>query len=104
VFDDSARTVAGLFGVQAGLLIYGATHAAQMSRALNSRDVIGQAKGIVMERFGVEGDQAFEMLVRSSQDSNIKLVDIARWLTTSAGRQQARVGSDRLHPPAEDQN
>jgi hypothetical protein len=93
-----------LFGVQAGLLLYGATHAAQMSRALDTRDVIGQAKGILMERFGVEGDQAFQMLVRSSQDTNIKLADVARWLTTSASRQQARAGTDRLHPPAGAQN
>jgi hypothetical protein len=103
-FDDSARTIAGLFGVQAGLLLYGVDHAAQMSRALDTRDVIGQAKGILMERFGVEGDQAFQMLVRSSQDTNIKLADVARWLTTSAGRQQARAGGDRLHPPADAEN
>jgi hypothetical protein len=103
-FDDSARTIAGLFGVQAGLLLYGANHAAQMSRALDTRDVIGQAKGILMERFGVEGDQAFQMLVRTSQDTNIKLAAVARWLTTSAGRQQARAGTDRLHPPAGDQS
>jgi len=100
-FDDSARTIAGLFGVQAGLLLYGADHAAQMSRALGTRDVIGQAKGILMERFGVEGDQAFQMLVRSSQDTNIKLADVARWLTSGAGRQQARADGERLRPPAD---
>jgi AmiR/NasT family two-component response regulator len=75
-----------------------------MSRALDTRDVIGQAKGILMERFGVEGDQAFQMLVRTSQDTNTKLAAVARWLTTSAGRQQTPAGGARLHPPAEDQN
>jgi hypothetical protein len=91
-FDDSARTIAGLFGVQAGLLLYGVNHAAQLSRALDTRDVIGQAKGILMERFGVEGDQAFQMLVQSSQNTNVKLVDVSRWLTTGAGRPQTRPG------------
>lgn len=54
-----------------------------------------------MERFGVEGDQAFQMLVRSSQDTNIKLAHVARWLTSGAGRRQARAGGERLHPPAD---
>jgi hypothetical protein len=44
--------------------------------------------------FGVDGDHAFQMLVRSSQDTNIKLADVARWLTTSAGRQQARADGE----------
>jgi hypothetical protein len=44
------------------------------------------------------------MLVRSSQDTNIKLADVARWLTTSAGRQQARADGARLHPPADAEN
>ncbi|MBW0104377.1 GAF and ANTAR domain-containing protein [Pseudonocardia sp. KRD291] len=84
-FDSHARTVAGLFGVQAALLLYGAEHAANLGAALGSRDMIGQAKGILMERFDVDGDQAFQMLVRSSQDTNVKLVDVARWLVTERG-------------------
>ncbi|MBP2371929.1 GAF and ANTAR domain-containing protein [Pseudonocardia parietis] len=85
-FNEVSRTIAGLFSVQAALLLYGAEHAAHMQQALGSRDVIGQAKGILMERFDVDGDRAFEMLVRSSQDTNIKLVDVAQWLTSAEGR------------------
>jgi len=80
-FDESARTTAGLFGLQAALLLYGVNHARQLGNALASRDLIGQAKGILMERFRVNGEQAFRMLVSSSQDTNIKLVEVARWLT-----------------------
>jgi hypothetical protein len=80
-FDESARTTAGLFGLQAALLVYGANHARQLGQALASRDLIGQAKGILMERFRVNSEQAFRMLVSSSQNTNIKLVDVARWLT-----------------------
>ena len=80
-FDESARTTAGLFGLQAALLLYGANHARQLGQALESRDLIGQAKGILMERFRVTSEQAFRMLVSSSQNTNIKLVEVARWLT-----------------------
>lgn len=88
-FDDAARTLAGLFGVQAAILLYGVDHASHLNVALETRDVIGQAKGILMERFNLSDDQAFQMLVRSSQDTNMKLVDVARWLSTerhSTGR------------------
>jgi hypothetical protein len=52
-----------------------------------------------MERFRVNSEQAFRMLVSSSQNTNIKLVDVARWLTetgihipdgTCGGRPQPR--------------
>ncbi|MET0188792.1 MAG: GAF and ANTAR domain-containing protein [Pseudonocardia sediminis] len=82
VFDDSSRFLAELFGAQAALLLYGAGHAANLTDALETRDVIGQAKGILMERFGVDEDQAFRMLVSSSQDTNVKLISVARWLVT----------------------
>ncbi len=87
-FDETSRTIAGLFGVQAAILIYGVSHAAQMQQALGTRDVIGQAKGILMERFDVDDDRAFQMLVRSSQETNLKLVNVARWLTSPAGRER----------------
>ena len=55
------------------------THAAdQFYRALASRDAIGQAKGIFMERFGVDDIRAFAMLTRLSQESNTKLLDVAK--------------------------
>jgi AmiR/NasT family two-component response regulator len=61
-------------------LLYGANHARHLSQALESRDLIGQAKGILMERYRVNSEQAFRMLASSSQNTNIKLVEVARWL------------------------
>jgi hypothetical protein len=52
----------------------------QMHSALASRDVIGQAKGILMHRDKLTGLQAFAVLTRASQETNVKLVDVARWL------------------------
>lgn len=80
-FDEHSRVLAGLFGVQAALLLYGSNEAAQLQRAVDSRDLIGQAKGILMERFTVDDEAAFGMLVRSSQDTNLKVTAVAEWLT-----------------------
>lgn len=50
-------------------------------RGSDTRDVIGQAKGILMNRRGITDDEAFELLRRTSQDLNVKLVDLAHTLT-----------------------
>lgn len=58
----------------------------QYRAALQSRDIIGQTKGIVMERFGIGADQAFDMLKRLSQESNTPLAAIAERVVFSRGR------------------
>jgi AmiR/NasT family two-component response regulator len=49
--------------------------------ALVNRDLIGQAKGILMERFKITADQAFDVLAKVSQDTNRKLYAVAEDLT-----------------------
>jgi GAF domain-containing protein len=68
---------------------------AQFRSALASRDLIGQAKGIIMERFNVDAVRAFELLTRLSQDSNTKLVEIAQQIVDNGHCQAAwsRLGS-----------
>jgi len=51
-----------------------------LQTALVSREVIGQAQGILMERERITGDQAFDLLRRSSQHLNVKLRDVAQEL------------------------
>ncbi|GAB2768754.1 ANTAR domain-containing response regulator [Amycolatopsis magusensis] len=58
---------------------------AQMRQAIESRDVIGQAKGILMARRGMSADEAFAVLRRTSQDLNVKLADLARTLAARHG-------------------
>lgn len=53
-----------------------------LHRAIDSRDVIGQAKGILMARRGYTAEQAFDFLRATSQDLNVKLVDLAETLTS----------------------
>lgn len=48
----------------------------QLEQALLTRDMIGQAKGILMERHRITAEQAFAVLVRTSQDSNTKLINV----------------------------
>ena len=52
----------------------------QFAAALASRDIIGQAKGILMERYDADADAAFNLLCKLSQDTNVKLATIARRL------------------------
>ena len=54
----------------------------QLLEALESRDVIGQAKGVLMERRGLSADEAFDVLRRTSQDLNVKLREVAETLVT----------------------
>lgn len=55
---------------------------AHLERGLDSRDVIGQAKGILMARQNISADAAFDILRRTSQDLNTKLIEIADTLVT----------------------
>jgi hypothetical protein len=54
---------------------------AALHRGLSTRDVIGQAKGILMERQRLSAGDAFDLLRRASQRLNRKLVDVAEHLT-----------------------
>ena len=49
-------------------------------RAIDSRKLVGQAQGILMERFELDADQAFAVLVRYSQTQNVKVATIAEEL------------------------
>ncbi len=54
----------------------------QLRQALDSRDAIGQAKGILMARRGISAEAAFDLLRRTSQDVNVKLRDLAETVNT----------------------
>ena len=70
-----------LFAAHAGVAMAGAQKQQQLAKAMSVRDLIGQAKGILMERYKIRNDQAFSLLVRASQNQEApKLVDVARYL------------------------
>ena len=76
-FDDESEQVGLLFASHAAVAFAGVRKEAQLAKALGSRDLIGQAKGILMERYKISPERAFLVLARVSQDSNRKLHDIA---------------------------
>lgn len=72
-----AERVAGLLGLHAAVALADARRRENLSIALHNRDVIGQAKGILMERRRITAEAAFELLSKTSQRRNRKLAAIA---------------------------
>ncbi|WP_299570550.1 GAF and ANTAR domain-containing protein [uncultured Williamsia sp.] len=76
-FDDESRSIGSLFAAHAAIAFSSVREKEQIRSALTNRDVIGQAKGMLMERYSLSADDAFQLLARLSQDSNTKLADVA---------------------------
>lgn len=76
--DDDASHAAELFATHAAIALGRAQREENLNHALVTRKVIGQAIGIVMERYGIDEGRAFQFLVRASSTGNIKLRDIAQ--------------------------
>ena len=76
-FTDESEQVGLLFAAHAAIAYAGVRKETQLAQALVSRDLIGQAKGILMERYKISGERAFLVLTRVSQSSNRKLHDVA---------------------------
>ncbi|MDQ6927463.1 MAG: GAF and ANTAR domain-containing protein [Actinomycetota bacterium] len=100
-FDQRAAADAQLFAGLASVVLANAAamesaarQQAQLEEALVTRDVIGQAKGILMARQSCTADEAFNVLRRASQRANRKLRDIAQELVdTTVGA--TSIGSER---------
>jgi GAF domain-containing protein len=80
-FDEESEHVGLLFASHAAVAMAGAQRNEQLTRAVETRDLIGQAKGILMERHKLTAEQAFRLLVRASQLTHTKLRDITEQLT-----------------------
>ncbi|MGY4708490.1 GAF and ANTAR domain-containing protein [Mycolicibacterium sp. CBM1] len=76
-FDDATHRLGVLFATQSALVWDAARREAQFREALASRDIIGQAKGMIMERYSTDADQAFDMLRQLSHDANVPLTEVA---------------------------
>jgi GAF domain-containing protein len=94
-FDEEAEEVGQMFAAHAAVALAGAEHEEHLRAGLRSRDLIGQAKGILMERHKLTADQAFAVLSQVSQEHNRKLVDVARELTETGTVPAARPRRDR---------
>lgn len=89
-FDAESEVVGEVFAAHAAIALLGSTQQAEWQTALNSRDTIGMAKGILMQRDRISDVHAFNLLVSTSQNANIKLHDIAVWLIDNANNTARR--------------
>lgn len=76
-FSDESENVGLLLASHAAVAYAGAQTATNLRTALETREAIGQAVGILMERYHLSSDRAFAVLVRFSQQSNRKLHSVA---------------------------
>jgi GAF domain-containing protein len=81
-FARKTEEVGTVFATHAALAWRSVRKEHEFINALASRDIIGQAKGMIMERYRIDAEQAFDMLKRLSQDSNTPLVRVAQSLVT----------------------
>jgi GAF domain-containing protein len=82
-FDADAHTAAGVLGRLASIALSTARQEESLRQAIDARTLIGRAQGILMERFAVDDQAAFEVLRRHSQNTNTKLNEVARILVSS---------------------
>lgn len=88
VFVDDLDT-AELFAMHASLVLGYANASDHFRHALNSRTTIGQALGIIMERYQLNEQRAFQFMTRVSQDSNIKLREVAADIVAGVNRRNS---------------
>jgi ANTAR domain len=79
-FTEESQHIGSVLAQHASIAMIGAAAETQFGAALASRDIIGQAKGFIMHRDNLTGIQAFALLLKTSQNANIKLIDVARWV------------------------
>ncbi|MEC5189770.1 GAF domain-containing protein [Arthrobacter sp. MP_M7] len=83
VFDADSERIGASLAAHAAVAVADTQQIGQLTLALDTRDLIGQAKGILMERYKITAQQAFLLLSRASSELNIKLRDVAERLTVS---------------------
>jgi GAF domain-containing protein len=76
-FDVDDQAVAHVLARHAAVALGTARKIENLWQAVDARKRIGQAQGILMERFELTADQAFAVLLRYSQDNNVKLRVVA---------------------------
>lgn len=76
-FGADSEAIGAMLADHAAIALIHEKQERQFKAALASRDVIGQAKGMIMERFGVDASRAFAMLTAISQETNTPVRDVA---------------------------
>lgn len=85
VFGAESEAIGLVLASHAAAAILASRHGEQLRSAVASRDTIGQAKGIIMERFNIDAVQAFSLLRKLSQADNVPLAVIAQRVIDTRG-------------------
>ncbi|MBW9204562.1 GAF and ANTAR domain-containing protein [Mumia sp. zg.B53] len=91
-FDVEARELGYVAATQIAVVLATTRKEQNFRSALAGRVAIGQAQGILMERFGLEGYQAFNVLRRSAMSRDVPLREVAEELIET--RQMPRVADE----------
>lgn len=84
-FSVEDRALGAMLATHAATALIAADRVSQFQSALATRDLIGQAKGVLMERFSLNAVGAFTLLTKLSQESNTKVRVIAERIVDTAG-------------------
>jgi ANTAR domain-containing protein/GAF domain-containing protein len=76
--DSEGEVIGAMLATHAAGLMVMVNRRKEFDSALASRDLIGQAKGILMHKFSIDSVRAFELMVRQSQNSNTPVRTIAQ--------------------------
>jgi len=76
-FDEADVALASVFAAHAAVAMAGARRESNLVRKAANRELIGEAKGILMARSDIDEDAAFDLLRRASQRLNIKVTEVA---------------------------
>ena len=79
-FNEHASAIGSILAAHAAIAMSWAREREYMQAAVQNRDVIGQAKGLLMARKHITGDAAFELLRDASQRLNVKVHRLAEQL------------------------
>jgi len=79
-FDEAAVEMASIYAAHSSAALNQASLIASLRTAMISRQVIGEATGILMERHRVNSRRAFGMLTQASQRLNVKLRHVAEYV------------------------
>lgn len=95
-FDNDDLAVATIFVRHAAVALANAHNEEGLQVAIDARKLIGQAQGILMERFDIDADRAFDFLRRQSQAHNVKLRYVAEWVVQNRNSPEASFETSAL--------
>lgn len=94
-FDDTAVEMASVYAAYSSTALNQASLIASLRTAMVSRQMIGEATGILMERHRIDSRSAFRLLVEQSQHLNVKLRVVAEYVTRT-GQEPERIRREEL--------